>query len=89
MEMEAWAKNNNSKNRIYFCLAAEFIRCAYLLYHQSYSKDTLILYRLNLLNFELSEINDTVFDRATLTNYSWCIFNNTKQYEKTLISTFL
>ena len=55
MEKEAWAKNNNSENRICFCLAAENLLneknnllsvLVYCQCHKTYSKDTLALYRL-------------------------------------------
>ena len=63
-------------------LLSEFIHC---MCHQKCTKDVLVLGRLKLLNIELSEICDTVFDRAILTNFNWRIFINTKYNVKTSI----
>ena len=94
METEAGAKNRNSEIRKSFCLAAEnflheknnllseFIYC---MCHQTYTTDALVLCRLKLLNLELLEICDTIFDRTILTSSNFRIFNNTKYNVKTLI----
>ena len=94
MEKEAGAKNNNSELRISFCVAAENLlhekknllsQFIYCMCHQTYTKDALVLCRLNLLNMELSEICDTIFDPAILTSSNIGIFNNTKYNVNTLI----
>ena len=94
MEKEAGAKNNNSDIRKSFCLAAENLlhekmkllsEFIYCISHQTYTKDSLVLCRLKLLNMELSEICDTIFDRSILTNSNFRIFNNTKYNVTTLI----
>ena len=54
-------------------LASLFIMC-----YQTYTKYALVLCRLKLLNIQLSEICDSVFDQAILTNFNWCIFSNQK-----------
>ena len=87
MEKEAGARNSNSEIRKSFYLAAEnwlhetkilseFIYC---LCHQTYTKDALVLCRFKLLNVELLEICDTIFDRAILThsNFRILITQNT------------
>ena len=65
MEKATGAKNNNSDNRICFCLTAENLlhekmylmsEFIYCMCHQTYTKDALVLCRLKLLNIELSEI---------------------------------
>ena len=82
------------RNRVCFYLASEnllheienvlseFIHC---MCHQTYTKEALVLCRLKLLDIELSEICDTVFDRAIFTNFNWRIFSNTKYNVKTSI----
>ena len=73
MEKWAGAKTNNSEIRKSFCLAAENLlhekknllsEFIYCMSHQTYTKDALVLCRYKLLNMELSEICDTIFDRA-------------------------
>ena len=55
----------------------EFIvKFIHFMCYQTYTKYALVLCRLKLLNIELSEICDNVFDQAILTNFNWCIFSN-------------
>ena len=82
MEKEAGAKNSNSEIRKKIVslqktgymnknnLLSEFNYC---MCHQTYTKGALVLCRLKLPNVELSEICDTIFDQAILTNSNFRI----------------
>ena len=84
----------NDPIRKSFCLAAENLlhekknllsEFIYCMCHQTYTKDAIVLCRLKLLNMELSEICDTIFDQAILTISNFRNFNNTKYNVKFLI----